>query len=147
MVRPTRLGVSMLLAGSRLAARGPSPSEPTVVHAVIGDRDDPEATVRRFCDIDGEGARLGSATWDRIAPFLVRDNEPGSDCAVVVRSYRVDVVAIRDQEARVRVRYDVAGVTCGDTWYPADTREAGIVRLMDDETEVVFELTHVFGGW
>jgi len=69
-----------------------------------------EETVKAFCDLDGEGVRLTSATWSRILPYIAWTEEAGWDRIAVIEGYRLVNTENRSERlARITVEYEVAG--------------------------------------
>jgi hypothetical protein len=74
-----------------------------------------EETVKAYCDRDAQGARLTSATWSQVLPYISWTEEAGWDRAIVIAGYRISGPAKgSDRVSTVPVEYDVLGVVAGD---------------------------------
>jgi hypothetical protein len=92
--------------------------------------------VRRYCQLDSEGARLGAGSDGQIQKLSEWEAEPGWDSAVVIKSYRTKLQQSDATHASVLVTYDEYGKLDGDQFTARQTSE-----------EVVFALTKVGSGW
>ncbi len=71
----------------------------------------PAATVKAFCDLDAEGARLTSLTWGKVLPYIAWQDEAGSDRITVISGYRIgEVQQVNTETVAVTVTYDVLGI-------------------------------------
>lgn len=95
-----------------------------------------EATVKEFCAIDGDAARLASRTWSKVQPYIAWTEEAGWDRTVVIRGFRIEKSENRSETvALVTVVYDVAGNLSQD-YMPAGKQET-----------VVFTVQRTDDGW
>ena len=96
----------------------------------------PEDTVKAYCDLDANGARLTSTTWNKVLPYISWSEEAGFDRAIVISGFRVGMVQKKnDRESIVPVEYQVLGTVAGE--YAAGKR-----------TETVrFKVTRTDRGW
>ncbi len=70
----------------------------------------PQSVVRRFCEADGLGQRVGIAQWSAIAPLVAWAFEPAWDHVVLVGSYEVGAPRGLEQgRVEVDVSYSVLG--------------------------------------
>lgn len=93
-------------------------------------------TVKAFCDLDGEGARLTSATWSQVLPYIAWTEEAGWDRTVVIAGYRIGSIINRSENlSMVTVEYEVAGNLSQD-YLPAKKNET-----------VVFTVQKTSEGW
>ncbi|MEK6743669.1 MAG: hypothetical protein AABZ15_08665 [Nitrospirota bacterium] len=75
----------------------------------------PEETVKAYCDLDAKGARLTSATWSKVLPYISWSEEAGFDRAVVISGFSIGKVQKKgDAESAVTVEYQVLGAVSGD---------------------------------
>ena len=75
----------------------------------------PEETVKAYCDLDAQGARLTSTTWSKVLPYISWPEEAGFDRAVVISGFSVgNVQKKNDKESTVTVAYQVLGSVSGD---------------------------------
>lgn len=70
----------------------------------------PEGVVRKFCQLDAEGYRLGSDTWTKVSPLVTWTEEAG-DMIFVIGGFKVSKATILDSTAEVIVEYEVLGST------------------------------------
>lgn len=95
-----------------------------------------DATVKAFCDLDGDGMRLTSETWSKILPYIAWSEEAGWDRIVVIEGYQVANAETRTEtSAKVSVVYDVAGNLSQD-YVPGKKKET-----------VVFTVQKTGAGW
>jgi hypothetical protein len=92
--------------------------------------------VRRYCQLDSEGARLGAGSDGQIQELSEWDAEPGWDTTVVIKSYRTKLQQSDATHTSVLVTYDEYGKLDGNQFSAQQTSE-----------EVVFTLTKVGSGW
>ena len=71
------------------------------------------AVVRRYCQLDFDGARLSSESWNQVKDLIAWQAEPGWDTAVVVSSLEETMVTRRGSTAIITVKYDVLGHSGG----------------------------------
>jgi len=69
--------------------------------------DSPSEVVRKFCQLDYEGARLSSKTYSAILPLIAYPAEPGWDTAVGIKGYSIKNEMIVDDAAEVVVKYAI----------------------------------------
>lgn len=75
----------------------------------------PEATVKAYCELDAGGARLTSATWGKVLPYIGWSEEAGFDRAVVISGFTVGNARKKnDKESAITVEYQVLGTVAGD---------------------------------
>lgn len=75
----------------------------------------PEDTVKAYCELDANGARLTSTTWVKVLPYIAWSEEAGFDRAVVISGFNIGKVQKKnDREAMVTVEYQVLGTVSGD---------------------------------
>ena len=67
----------------------------------------PSDVVRKFCQLDYEGARLSSDTYKKIIPLVAYPEEPGWDIVIGIRSYEIKNEHIQGNKAEVIVKYDI----------------------------------------
>jgi hypothetical protein len=67
----------------------------------------PSDVVRKFCQLDYEGARLSSVTYKKIIPLVAYPEEPGWDIVIGIRSYEIKKEQIQRNKAEVIVVYDL----------------------------------------
>jgi len=84
----------------------------------------PEETVRRFCQLDLEGARLSSDTQGAIEPLVAWVQEPAPDPVCLVKGYEVGTADVKGDRAEVPVRYEIID-WIGAPWKGA-TQGAGL---------------------
>jgi hypothetical protein len=96
----------------------------------------PEETVKAYCELDANGVRLTSRTWNKVLPYIAWSEEAGFDRAVVISGFSIGKVQKKnDKESTITVEYQVLGVVSGD--YTAGRR-----------TESVrFKVTKTDRGW
>lgn len=98
---------------------------------------DAQTAARRFCQIDGLGARVTIAGWAEVAPLVSWELEPAWDHAVLITGYEVGPPRPRDGGAViVEVRYGVIG----------QVSAPGVEGVGQLET-VALELKSVGGDW
>lgn len=75
----------------------------------------PQATVRRFCQLDAQGARARPDGWGEIAPLVAWRFEPAWEEVVVIDNYEVTGAEGLSSSGRlVTVRYQVIARVTGD---------------------------------
>jgi hypothetical protein len=75
----------------------------------------PEETVKAYCDLDANGARLTSTNWSKVLPYISWSEEAGFDRAVVIAGFSIGKVQKKsDKESTVTVEYQVLGAVSGD---------------------------------
>lgn len=75
----------------------------------------PEDTVKAYCELDANGARLTSTTWMKVLPYIGWTEEAGFDRAVVISGFTVGKAQKQGgKEAAVTVEYQVLGTVAGD---------------------------------
>jgi hypothetical protein len=75
----------------------------------------PEDTVKAYCELDANGARLTSTTWMKVLPYIGWSEEAGFDRAIVISGFAVSKAQkLSDREAAVTVEYQVVGTVAGD---------------------------------
>ena len=67
----------------------------------------PSEVVKRFCQLDYEGARLSSETYSAIQPLIAYPAEPGWDTAVGIKGYALKKEMINGDVAEVMVEYEI----------------------------------------
>ena len=67
----------------------------------------PSEVVRKFCQLDYEGARLSSEAYSAILPLIAYPAEPGWDTAVGIKGYALKKEMINGDVAEVVVEYDI----------------------------------------
>lgn len=72
--------------------------------------DAPEDVVRRYCNLDEQGARLSSERWKETAALVTWPDEPGWDEVTVITGFRIASVKTTGDQSTVTVAYDVVGV-------------------------------------
>jgi len=92
--------------------------------------------VRRYCQLDSEGARLGGGSDGQIQELSEWEEEPGWDSVVVIKSYRTKLQQIDATHTSVLVTYEEYGKLEGNQFSAQQTSE-----------EVVFTLTKVGSDW
>jgi hypothetical protein len=92
--------------------------------------------VRRYCQLDSEGARLRGGSDGQIQELSEWEAEPGWDSAVVIKSYRTRLQQSDASHASVSVMYEEYGKLDGNQFSANQTTE-----------EVVFTLTKVGPDW
>jgi hypothetical protein len=94
--------------------------------------DTPSEVVRKFCQLDYQGARLSSDGFIKIQPLIAYPEEPAWDLAIGIKGYKITNENIDGKKAEVVVEYEI------DQIVPSDL---GIL-----DTEVV-ELIQSNGVW
>lgn len=75
----------------------------------------PEETVKAYCDLDANAARLTSQTWSKVLPYIAWSEEAGWDKTIVISDYKIATTQKQSETAStVSVEYQVAGVLSGD---------------------------------
>jgi len=69
----------------------------------------PTATVTKYCQLDFNGARTRSETFEKLDHMVLWHTEPGWDVARLVRSYKIVSVRTTGTRSAVTVEYDVIG--------------------------------------
>lgn len=67
----------------------------------------PRKTVEKFCQLDFNGARLSSSTYQDLIPLISYEAEPGWDMLLAVSGYKVVSQEIQDDSAKVLVEYNI----------------------------------------
>ena len=99
----------------------------------------PEETVKAYCELDADGARLTSQTWSKVLPYIAWSEEAGFDRAVVISGFSVGKAQKKnDSESAVSVEYQVLGTVSGD--YTAG-RKAENVRFRVSKTSRGWKIT------
>jgi hypothetical protein len=99
----------------------------------------PEETVKAYCDLDANAARLTSDTWPRVRPYIAWDEEAGWDRTVVIAGFTITNVRKRsDSETVVTVDYQVTGILSGD-YLPS--RKTETVKFTVKRTEEGWKIT------
>lgn len=95
-----------LIAGCKSGQEGKTPRN-TLATA--------EETVKAYCDLDANAARLTSQTWSKVLPYIAWTEEAGWDRAIVIAGYKI-VKAQKQSEtaSTITVEYQVLGVVSGD---------------------------------
>jgi hypothetical protein len=84
-----------------------------------------EETVKAYCDLDANGARLTSATWNKVLPYISWSEEAGFDRAIVIAGFAIGQVQMKsDREHIVPVAYQVMGTVAGE--YAAGRRTENV---------------------
>lgn len=89
-------------------------------HAVTDIRKDPAVVVKAYFSLDMKGARLESASWEALKPYVNWNEEQGWEHAVVIESYEVveDTATwevLGQMEVIIPVRFQVLGVMYWET--------------------------------
>ncbi|CAB1076125.1 hypothetical protein D1AOALGA4SA_3923 [Olavius algarvensis Delta 1 endosymbiont] len=69
--------------------------------------DTPAEVVRKFCELDFQGARLTSDGYETIQPLIAYPAEPGWDIAIGIKGYEIKSEKIQGNKAEVIVEYDI----------------------------------------
>lgn len=95
-----------LTAGCKVGQEGKAPRN-TLATA--------EETVKAYCDLDANAARLTSQTWSKVLPYIVWTEEAGWDKSIVISGYTISKTQTQSETAAtVIVEYQVLGVVTGD---------------------------------
>lgn len=95
-----------------------------------------EETVKAYCDLDANAARLTSQTWSKVLPYIAWTEEAGWDRAIVISGYRIAKTQKQSETAStITVEYQVLGAVSGDY---AQTRKT---------EDVPFKVTKTKDGW
>ncbi len=105
-----------------------------------------EETVRRFCELDFEGARLSSDTDYRVKPLVAWSRTPDTDPVYLISAFEVVDSETTGDRARVTVRYDVINVM-GVTWKAPEAPNPAIRMDGDGNRTVDFTLEKQRGAW
>ena len=98
-----------------------------------------EETVKAYCDLDANAARLSSETWPKVLPYIAWTEEPGWDQTVVIGGFRVAAGPVTsDAGETVTVVYDVRGVLSQD-YMPS--RRTETVRFLVRRTASGWKIT------
>jgi len=74
-----------------------------------------EETVKAYCDLDANAARLSSLTWSKVLPYIAWTEEAGGDKAIVISGYKIAKTQKQSETAStITVEYEVLGVVSGD---------------------------------
>ncbi|MCH8287386.1 hypothetical protein IIB79_12830 [candidate division KSB1 bacterium] len=95
----------------------------------------PLEIVTEYCQLDFEGARLSSKTWESGA---------GWDAIAVVSGFKVKTLTTNGNKSEVEIKYDYLGSLSGSTWRSSKDKEASVNRT--DRT-FVFILEKVDNAW
>lgn len=88
--------------------------------------DTPIDVVRKFCQLDYEGARLSSEGFKKLQPLIAYPDEPGWDIAIGIRSFKIKSENIHGNKAEVVVEYDI-----DQSWPPGlDIGNTEVVELV-----------------
>jgi hypothetical protein len=69
----------------------------------------PSSVVSTYCQLDFDGARTRSETFNKVDRMVLWHTEPGWDVVRVVRSYRIVLEKRSGTRVQVTVEYDVVG--------------------------------------
>jgi hypothetical protein len=131
--RRAYLGIMVLAAATALAGCSREPGTPRNTLATA------EETVRAYCDLDAQGARLTSTTWPQVLPYIAWTEEAGFDRAIVISGFTIGTVQKKgDKDAMVTVEYRVLGAVSGD--YVAGRRNE-TVRFRAARTDRGWKIT------
>jgi hypothetical protein len=99
----------------------------------------PVSIVRRYCNLDLDGARLSSQNPnnDAITKLATWPIEPGWDTTVVVNAFEIVSTSTGPKQSSVTVRYSVLGNMFG----------AKVAQSQKQKELVTFVLTKSPGGW
>ena len=96
-------------------------------------------TVKAYCDLDAQAARLTSETWGRVRPYIAWEEEAGWDRTVVISGYAVKEVKKRSDTAEtVIVEYHVLGILSGDY---LSSRRTETVKFTLRKTDLGWKIT------
>jgi hypothetical protein len=99
----------------------------------------PEETVKAYCDLDANAARLTSQTWSKVLPYIAWTEEAGWDKTIVISDYKITTTQKQSETAStVSVEYQVAGVLSGD--YVA-SKKMEIVKFTVKKTKEGWKIT------
>lgn len=71
--------------------------------------DTPESVVRAYCQLDFDGARMRSQSYDAVSKLILWHTEPGWDQSYVVRNFQIISVKKNGSRAAVKVEYRLVG--------------------------------------
>jgi hypothetical protein len=103
----------------------------------------PEDTVRRFAQLDFEGARLSGSTYDKINPLVTWKEQKDTDPVFVVTGYEVAGSKVEGDRAEVTVEYAIVD-RLDVPWKPGKPDKAQDIR---ENTNVTFQLLRKGGTW
>jgi len=96
----------------------------------------PEETVKAYCDLDANAARLTSQTWPKVLPYIAWTEEAGWDRTIVISGYTITKTQKQSETAAtVTVEYQVLGIVSGDYKQSKKTEN------------VPFKVTKTKDGW
>ncbi|HUN86146.1 MAG TPA: hypothetical protein VMU48_17330 [Terracidiphilus sp.] len=106
---------------------------------ISSDKTSPVSVIRKYCELDLEGARLSSENpnADEITALATWRIEPGWDTSVVVSAFEIENTSLGPKESRVTVRYVVLGKMFG----------AKVAPAQQHKELVTFVLKESSGGW
>lgn len=95
-----------------------------------------EETVKAYCDLDANAARLTSQTWSKVLPYIAWTEEAGWDRTIVIAGYKIAKTQKQSETAStITVEYQVIGVLSGDYAQARKTEN------------VPFKVTKTKDGW
>lgn len=103
----------------------------------------PEDTVRRFAQLDFEGARLSGSTYDKINPLVTWKEQKPTDPVFIVTGYEVAPAKVEGDRAEVTVEYKVVD-RLDVPWSPGSADKA---RDIQENTNVTFQLLRKGRTW
>jgi hypothetical protein len=86
-------------------------------------------SVREYCKLDYEGARLQMSGYDQIGKLTDWDVEPGWDSAVVTKGFKIKSSLINGNDASVSVEYTKYGNLDGSEFLGDQSTETITFRL------------------
>jgi hypothetical protein len=99
----------------------------------------PEETVKTYCELDANGVRLTSQTWQKVLPYIAWSEEAGFDRAVVISGFTIGAVQKKNEkDATVTVEYQVLGAVSAD--YTAG-RKTENIRFKVTKTDRGWKIT------
>lgn len=100
------MALVVALAGCRQGAKGQAPRNPLATA---------EETVRAYAGLDASGARLTSATWQKVLPYIAWTEEAGWDSVIVISGFTIGSAQdVSGDRRTIPVEYDVLGILSQD---------------------------------
>lgn len=109
----------------------------------------PEDVVNTFCQLDSAGARLSTASWTTIAPFVGWAEEAGAEVISVITTFKIIKSDVFKTKANMTVEYTYLGSTDSIRFLESTTRRTIIFKLIksNDNWKIIAPVTAPHVEW